>query len=84
MPKPIRLTLHAAEMSRKRGVEASWIVAAIEAPEWTAADPLDPVVQRRFRAVPENGDRILRVACVETETEIRVITVLFDRDARKP
>jgi len=41
-------------------------------------------VERRFRVIPEFGGRILRIACIETADEIRILTVFFDRDARKP
>ena len=43
----------------------------------------NPTVERRFRAIPESGGRILRVACVETNSSIRVISVMFDRNARR-
>lgn len=52
-------------------------------PEWVEPDRGDPTVERRFRAIPEYGGRVLRVACVETETHIRVISVHFDRRARR-
>jgi hypothetical protein len=38
----------------------------------------------RYRAIPEHGGRVLRVACIETASDIRILTVFFDRDARKP
>ena len=41
-------------------------------------------VQRRFRIVPERGNRVLRVACVETDTEIRILSAFLDRRARRP
>jgi hypothetical protein len=47
-------------------------------------DPRRPGVERRFRAIPEYGNRVLRVACYETVVEIRILTVFFDRDARRP
>jgi hypothetical protein len=56
---------------------ASW------SPDWTAPDP-QPGVERRFRATPELGGRVLRVACVEEEDHIRIISVFPDRDARPP
>jgi hypothetical protein len=45
-------------------------------------DALRPGVERRFRAIPEHGNRVLRVVCYETALEIR-IDVFFDRDARR-
>ena len=52
-------------------------------PDWIEQDPRDALVERRFRAIPEFGGRILRVACVETNSSIRVISALFDRNARR-
>ena len=48
------------------------------------AHRFDCRVERRFCAIPEYGNRVLRVACYETALEIRILTVFFDRDARRP
>jgi hypothetical protein len=53
-------------------------------PDWTIPDPHRPGVERRFRAIPEFGGRVLRVACYETPVNIRILTVFFDRKARRP
>jgi hypothetical protein len=66
----------------RRGLDRSWIEATVSEPDWREPDPSDHDVERRFRAIEEAGGRILRVACVETDNEIRVITALFDRNAR--
>jgi uncharacterized DUF497 family protein len=60
-----------------------WIELTARAPDWTEADPRDAAVERRFRTIGEFGGRILRVACVETAATIRVISVMFDRNARR-
>jgi hypothetical protein len=41
-------------------------------------------IEQRFRAIPEHANRILRVACLESDREIRTITAFFDRKARRP
>jgi Domain of unknown function (DUF4258) len=82
--KPLRFTRHAQDAIVERDLDQSWIVRTIREPEWSRADPRRPGVERRFRAIPEFGGRVLRVACFETADEIRVLTVFFDRDARRP
>ncbi len=81
-PKPIRLTRHAEQRLRERAIAVEWVETTIRQPDWVEADPLDPAIERRFRAIPAQGGRILQVACAETDDEIRVITLMFDRDAR--
>jgi hypothetical protein len=80
--KPIRFTAHAEVRLARRGLSREWVEAAVEAPQWWEPDPGDAAVERRFRRIDDAGGRILRVACVETGDEIRVITALFDRNAR--
>jgi uncharacterized protein DUF4258 len=82
--KPLRFTKHAENVILERKVERTWIEKTAREPEWFHPDPRRPDVERRFRAIPEFGGRVLRVACLETAHEIRILTVFFDRDARKP
>jgi hypothetical protein len=83
MLKALVLTAHARERVRTRKVRNDWIEDTVRAPDWTERDPQDAKVERRFRAIHDFGGRILRVACVETEAEIRVISLMFDRNARR-
>jgi uncharacterized DUF497 family protein len=76
------LTAHAEVRLARRGLRTEWIESAVTEPDWCEPDPKDPEVERRFRTIEEAGGRILRIVCVETETEIRVIAALFDRNAR--
>jgi uncharacterized DUF497 family protein len=80
--KPIRLTQHAETVMRERDLRLEWIEAAATSPDWREPDPQDPSVERRFRVVPEREGRILRVACVETAEEIRIVSAFLDRRAR--
>jgi hypothetical protein len=82
--KPIRLTGHAAVAVAERKLLHSWIEAAVQNPDWAASDPQWKDVERRFRAIPEYDNRILRVDCLETPTETHIITAFFDRKARRP
>jgi hypothetical protein len=83
-PKPILFTRHAEDVIVERELDRNWIERAVRNPEWSHRDPRRVDVERRFHTIPEFGNRVLRVACIETEQEIRVLTVFFDRDARKP
>jgi uncharacterized DUF497 family protein len=81
--KPLVMTAHARLRMRGRRVMMEWIELTARTPEWTEPDPRDLTIERRFRVIGEFGGRILRVACVETTTAIRVISVMFDRSARR-
>lgn len=74
---------HARDALRDRALPKAWAEAAIRAPDWTQPDPNDPTVERRFKVLPEADGRVIRVPCVETPDEIRAITVVLDRNARK-
>jgi hypothetical protein len=80
--KPITLTRHAETRLRERVIPFAWVERTARNPSWTEPEPADPTLQRRFATIPEFGDRALRVVCAETPSEIRVITVTFDRGAR--
>ncbi|MBO6901097.1 MAG: DUF4258 domain-containing protein [Rhizobiaceae bacterium] len=84
MAKPVRFTAHAETVLRERRLEREWIERAAQSPEWTESDRANPEAERRFRAVPERDGRILRVVCVETGSEIRIISAFLDRKARRP
>jgi uncharacterized DUF497 family protein len=82
--KPLVLTAHAVIRLEERHIPMEWVEDTARNPDWSGPDRYDPEVERRFRAIPACGHRVLRVACVETDTAIRVISVLFDRKARRP
>lgn len=82
--KPLRFTRHAQDAVEERALDHSWIERTVRMPEWSLPDPRRLGVERRFHAIPEFGGRILRVVCIETVDEIRILTVFFDRDARRP
>jgi uncharacterized DUF497 family protein len=83
MKKVVTLTEHARVRLQDRGIDPKWIEETVLNPDWTEVDPGDPTVERRFRAIPQFGRRVLRVACVETNSNIRVISAMFDRNARR-
>lgn len=84
MAKKLVLTQHARDAIGERLIEAEWIERAVRAPDWVEPDPRRGGVGRRFRAIAEHANRVLRVACYETDREIIIVTAFFDRDARRP
>ena len=82
MAKPLRFTHHALAVMSERQLSPEWIEQAVFHPQWVEPDPRDAQIERRFCAIPERDGRILRVACVETSADIRVISTFLDRRAR--
>lgn len=83
MIKPVILTAHARIRLRERDIDPKWVEDTALKPDWVEPERGDPTVERRFRAIPQFAGRILRVACAETNSGIRVISVMFDRSARR-
>jgi Domain of unknown function (DUF4258) len=81
---PVRLVVrrHALEQMAERGIEPVWTERVALDPDWTEGDP-QPGVARHFGAVPEFGGRILRVVVADRGAERHVLTVHFDRNARR-
>ncbi len=82
--KPIHYTNHAATVMSERNISSAWVEKAVHNPGWVEGEPTDVAIERRFCNIAENGNRILRVVCLENSVEIRIISVFFDRKARKP
>jgi len=81
--KKVTFTHHAEDAIREREIDPDWIMRTALDPEWRTPDPYRPGVERRFRSIPEFNNRVLRVACIESDIELRIVTVFFDRHARK-
>lgn len=77
----IRLTRHAQVRVAAGEVKAVWIEAAVRWATYRRADPRHPEVTLSFRAIPEFGGRVLRVAHRPDGDDILVITAFFDRGA---
>jgi hypothetical protein len=82
---PIRYTAHAETALAEREIDKVWVERTVRNPEWREPNPGgDQTVERRFRSVPERSSRFLRVVCVETREDIRILSAFLDRRARKP
>jgi len=79
-----RFTIHAETMLAERGIDREWAERALANPEWEEPDPTGPDKKRAFGSIPEAGGKILRVVYNVEAGEKRVITLFFDRRAKKP
>jgi hypothetical protein len=79
----IRFTKHAEEAISARNIAVDWIEAAVSAPDWIEPDPRHPNRIRSYKAVAEHGGRVLRVVHRPEGDDILIITVHFDRRARR-
>jgi len=78
------LTKHAAHMCRERRIATEWIGRALRQPLWTEPDRRDRRLRHALLPIVERGDRILRVVYDPSAKPWRVVTVFFDRQARRP
>jgi uncharacterized DUF497 family protein len=83
MEKALVLTSHARIRLRDRRIDPKWVEDTVRHPDWIERETRDPNIERRFRAISQFGGRILRVVCSETNSSIRVISMMFDRNARR-
>ena len=79
----IRFTKHAQEAISARDIVVDWIEAAVSAPDWIEPDPRHPDRIRSYKAIAEHGGRVLRVVHRPEGDDILIITVHFDRRARR-
>ena len=79
----IRLTKHAQEAINLRDIAVDWIETAVSTPDWIEPDPRHPDRTRSYKAIEEYGARVLRVVHRPEGDDIVIITVHFDRGARR-
>lgn len=78
----IKLTKHAAEAMETRSIPLPWVEATLVEPDWTDTDPRHPECCRSFKVIADFGGRILRVVYRLDGSDIIVITVHPDRNAK--
>lgn len=74
-----KLTKHAQKVLEEREILVEWLERTISAPELVLPDPHDSTVERRYRRIPEFGERVLRVAVNTIVEPNDVVSVFFDR-----
>jgi hypothetical protein len=78
----LKLTVHATRRMERYGLAFSWIEAAVAAPGWTAPDPREKGVTLSFKAIPERGGRVMRVAHRPDGADVLVLSAFFDKGAK--
>jgi Domain of unknown function (DUF4258) len=74
---------HAEQAIRERLIEREWVLETLLNPEFTHPDPL-PARTRAYRRIEAYGRRWLRVVYEDIGEERRIVTIFFDRRARRP
>lgn len=68
-------------MVREREIALQWIEYVLRNPVLEEPDPRHRGAVRAYVPIAAFGNRMLRVVYYDSETEIRVITLFFDRRA---
>lgn len=76
------LSPHAVEAIELRGIDPAWVEATVATPDRTEPDPR-PGRTRSYKAISAYDGRVLRVVHSPVEDGVMVITVHFDRGARR-
>ena len=79
--KPIVFSKHAQDMVDERKFDRQWIEHVLRNPAFEEPDTRHPGAVRAYAPIAAFGNRMLRVVYYDTGTEIRVITLFFDRRA---
>jgi Domain of unknown function (DUF4258) len=77
------LTRHARDNIVRDAIDQAWIETTVRQPTVLMVDPHDPTLSRAWRRIPERGGRVLRVVFRPAGADIVVVTVFFDRGARR-
>lgn len=73
------LTQHARDALVKRRIAMEWLERVLMFPERIEPDATDAALEHRLAAIPEHGDRVLRVIINSHTMPIKVVTLFFDR-----
>jgi Domain of unknown function (DUF4258) len=76
------LSAHATVAVREREIKLDWIRRALERPARVEPDKVDISLQHALLAIPEHGNRVLRVVVDPSAMPVRVVTAYFDRNMR--
>ena len=79
--KPIVRSKHAQDMLDERKIEPQWVEQVLRNPVFEEPDARHIGAVRAYAPIAAFGNRMLRVVYYVTSTEIRVVTLFFDRRA---
>ena len=78
----LRLSAHAEVMLKERNIPEEWVRHTIEQPDWQEVENDDN--SHYFKSIPEYDERVLHVVVNRGVSPPVVVTVFFDRGARRP
>jgi hypothetical protein len=81
--KPIVLSKHAQDMVDEREIPLDWIERVLRHPVLEEPDQRTPGAVRAYAPIAAFGNRMLQVVYYVSGSEIRVITLFFDRRATR-
>ncbi len=79
--KKIILSGHTKDMLKERNIQEEWVRKTINDHEWQTIG-VDKNTHY-FKGIPEHGGRILHVVVNQHVAPNKVVTVFFDRGARR-
>jgi hypothetical protein len=81
--KPIVLSKHAQDMVEEREIARDWVEGVLRKPVFEEPDRRNPGAVCAYAPIQEFGNRMLRVVYYDSGSEIRVVTLFFDRRATR-
>lgn len=75
------LSGHAQDMLKERGIQEDWVRRTIDSSDWKSEGKDNNM--HYFKTIDEHGGRILHVIVNPHASPKKVVTVFFDRKARR-
>ena len=75
------LSLHARDVLKERAISEEWLNRTLEYPDWTTEG--SDVNRYYYKKIAEHKDRILHAVVNHTVVPKKIVTVFFDRGARR-
>jgi hypothetical protein len=76
-----KLSAHTQDMLKERNIPEEWVWQTINSPDWEIIGEDNNV--HYFKSIPEHEGRILHVVVNPHASPKKVVTVFFDRKARR-
>ncbi len=77
----IKLSAHTQDMLKERKIPEEWVWLTLDKPDWETREEDKNI--HYFKSIPEYGERILHVVVNPQVSPRKVVTVFFDRKARR-
>ena len=74
---------HARLRMQQRGIVEAWIELTVRQPAHVEPCPRDAALVRARRRIPQRGNRVLRVVYRPAGTDVVVVSMFFDRGAKR-